>query len=278
MNDRTQFALHIGLHKTGTSYLQRVIFPKFENLHYLHGARELRSLVRDNPGRGPVLISDESLSGTFLGGHWLEEFERNMRAVARLFGDPAVIIGFRRHDDLLLSFYKQYLHRGGTGEVSHLFDPFGGGGLLREEELFFRSRIELLDRLFSRVFVCTREELRDRPMKLISDLEAFLEGAEFSNEPLTESKKNVGVRGVLQAGLLRSLNRLNARLEQLPGSPTLYNETFRRWKFTPRRICQNRLGFIDSAPLELPEKLGDWLREQYREDWQYVLGRTGIRV
>lgn len=130
--------LHIGLHKTGTTYLQEEIFPRmpdvtfitrtstqlnhaFNRLQYADDSlfdpedvlREMRGIHR--PDR-PILISDESLSGKVL---YFNYINRTMiaRRLGQIFPDATVILFIRGQIDIILSHYNQYVRSRGMKSI-----------------------------------------------------------------------------------------------------------------------------------------------------------------
>ena len=106
----SQVFLHVGLHKTGTTFLQYHVFPLLEGVRTLHGWQPATALAEGAAPR--TLITSENFSGWPWGGGWAEQFEARMRSLAALFPRAKALIGFREHAAMLLSLYKQHLHQG----------------------------------------------------------------------------------------------------------------------------------------------------------------------
>lgn len=132
MTPRTVF-LHVGLHKTATTLLQRVVFPAmdgvslvtrpytqhnraFNRLQYADDTLWDETSVRaeiDRLPAGTVLLSDEGFSGKVL---YFNYVNRSMiaRRLARLFPDATVLLFLRGQADIVASHYNQYVREGGT--------------------------------------------------------------------------------------------------------------------------------------------------------------------
>lgn len=54
--------IHIGMHKTATTFLQTEVFPRLEGFHYVGPPVAMRGLLTRPAGKR-LLISDEYLSG-----------------------------------------------------------------------------------------------------------------------------------------------------------------------------------------------------------------------
>ena len=120
--------LHIGLHKTGSTYLQNVIWPQVNNVQYLsrpftqhnHAFNMLQyaddSLYREADVRsvleafdtGRFLIADESLSGkpVLFGSINRSLIARRLRS---LFPEATVVLFIRDQREILLSHYHSYV-------------------------------------------------------------------------------------------------------------------------------------------------------------------------
>lgn len=128
--------LHIGYHKTGTTLLQKRVFPKpgfalvaktralwpvFVTVEpFRFDARDARETFRSGieeageKGLVPVL-SAERLSGNPHSGGYDSEWIADR--LAATFPGSRVLVVIREQADMLVSAYKQYLKRGGPGTL-----------------------------------------------------------------------------------------------------------------------------------------------------------------
>jgi hypothetical protein len=276
--------VHIGLHKTGTSFLQEQVFPHIAGLHLIRGMAPLREELTRDTGGGPILISSELLSGRpwpLLGsgdvqraGRFASNFRSALRTLARLHPHARVLVGVRRHGGWLASLYRQYLHEGGELPLDRFFAV--DGALLGPEDLLLQPRLALIRELFGEPFVFTQAQLRDRRDELLPALVQWLGLPPSALPPLGSGAANVGVQA-RQAALLRKLNALDARLRALPGHPTTYNRVFKRLGITPRHLCQGALASLPSPPLALPSELDSWMQTHYADDWQAAQAAASLR-
>lgn len=130
---------HIGLHKTGTTALQKQWFPKWNAVNIIglestegntfddivctqdsiyfdaRSARQLLGAVlrRDRPN----LMSRESLSGSPFAGvakRSLDHRSDILRNLASAFPESRIVLVIRRQDSYVVSLYRQYLKSGGS--------------------------------------------------------------------------------------------------------------------------------------------------------------------
>ncbi|MDZ4835086.1 MAG: sulfotransferase [Candidatus Melainabacteria bacterium] len=135
--------IHIGYHKTGTSWLQTHLFPSAELGLGMVGMEEVRkTLIADRPLQfDPVLcrttlgatieqiraknlypvISHEELSGNPLsGGYKSKELAQRLLDV---FPDAKILITIREQRAIIYSCYQQYIKIGGTSSFSDYVFP-----------------------------------------------------------------------------------------------------------------------------------------------------------
>ena len=265
INNKNNVFIHIGLHKTGTTFLQKVVFPTLQDVHLVKPWARVRKVLLV-PTDHTLLISNEALGGIPWNGTWYKEFEENVEMIKNRFPEASILIGFRRHESLLLSLYKQYLQEGGATSIQ----KFINDKIIDIENFHFGKRISYIEKRFDNIFIYTQEEMINRFESFFSSLCHFFETEPTVDEPLGRETCNVGLRGEMQSDVLIALNRIDRLLARLPVVPTLNNSIFRRFNITPRHICQHWLSGISSSPLRLPEGLRDKVRTRFEEDWSHV--------
>ena len=131
---------HIGFPKTGTTYLQKNVFPQIKNINYVESNRIkqlLHDLIEKDDSYYPkdkihtelmqmhnlglnMLFSYEALSGH----HIRTEFPNRSQIARRLkaAGVNKIIITIRNQTDVLESTYKQYIKSGGVLKLSKFFN------------------------------------------------------------------------------------------------------------------------------------------------------------
>ncbi|MDD3517442.1 MAG: hypothetical protein PHQ14_03750 [Chromatiales bacterium] len=131
--------VHIGYHKTGTTWFQRVWYPRVRNLCYLHRKRAREAFLHDGAfgwdverarrilapmqERG-IILCEEDLSGNIHSGG-LHGFLS--RAVAErihaTLPDAHIVAFIRNQPDMIASVYRQYVKEGGTHGVNRYLHP-----------------------------------------------------------------------------------------------------------------------------------------------------------
>ncbi len=129
--------LHIGIQRTGTTFLQYNIFPNIKEINIVNFYR-YDGILHDVLPMAEIskLLGDvESFSNKFIRKEinnfskndkinlftneniYCQMFERGDRRyekIKKIFPNAKIIFGTRNKDDLLLSWYKKYVVNGGT--------------------------------------------------------------------------------------------------------------------------------------------------------------------
>ena len=121
--------VHIGYHKTATTWFQAEVYPRVANARFLD-PRTVRatfladSALKFDPGAArqslgltdtPAVICEESLSGDIQnGGLWGCLSKDLGDRLHRTLGEADVVIVLRHQVDMIAACYKQYLRNGGT--------------------------------------------------------------------------------------------------------------------------------------------------------------------
>lgn len=271
--------LHIGYHKTGTTFLQRRFFnDKSSGLTLAAGpprtrvpmldrnfidvnpfefdpftARQtLEPAIKNARNRGLIpVISHERFSGSpFSGGYDSKEMADRLAAV---FPEAQVLAVIREQVSMLLSLYKLYVRQGGAMPLHQFVDSESGRIRVpgfRFDFLEYHRLIGYYSELFSpeNVLVLPYEMLRDTPALFFERIGEFL-GSRIS--PLEPGSENVSA-SALALSLKRQINRHFIR-DNLNPAPA----------FTPRfSNAELMRGFF-----KLDYKLPSGLRELQERRW-----------
>lgn len=125
--DTPSTCIHMGLMKTGSTYLQTRIFPRLKGVHYVHGMESFYKGRNFTFGTfDPLIISNEGLSGNWYKDHscgldYFERFTTSIQNIHRIFKHPKIIVVFREPSRFIYSSYKQSLHEKGTKPWTEFF-------------------------------------------------------------------------------------------------------------------------------------------------------------
>lgn len=270
MSDPAAPILHIGYHKTGSSWLQQAVLPQARNVSLVSRADVRRSILIPSPvafdpaearrdllegRRGRVVVSEEELSGNLhtggLHGAFSEEIAKRLHAS---FPDARVVVFIRDQRTMIASAYKQYIKSGGTRRIRRFLAPARSPHKTPNFALDFLAYDHLVSQYESlfgaeSVNVYPYERIAAQPRELVSqlveDLGLDVDPGALSTAPVNRSYRS---RTLLA---LRFLNLFHDR--EMPNSSCLLR--IPGWYPLLRALAPR----LDRLPL-----MG---REQDLEDW-----------
>jgi len=130
--------VHIGYHKTGTSWFQKSFYPAVRGADYLDRRRVREAVLHTtafgfDPGRARALLAcdrrpilcEEGLSGYFGNGGLLEALSKDMaHRIHAVYPDARIVIFIRHQLEAIRASYLQYVRGGGTRSLRHFLFPY----------------------------------------------------------------------------------------------------------------------------------------------------------
>jgi hypothetical protein len=231
--------LHIGYHKTGTTFLQKRVFPKpgfalvaktkalwsvFVKVEpFRFDARDARETFWpriEEAGEKNLMpvLSAERLSGSpHSGGYDSEQIADRLAAT---FPGTQVLVVIREQTDMLVSAYKQYLKRGGPGTLrQYAASPSEAPRMPRFDPRFFEYHrlIGRYQNLFGteNVLVLPYELLKNTPRAFLMRI------GDFAGVTVTDPKDKVikPSPSALSLSFKRQANRWVVRDDLNPAPP-----------------------------------------------------------
>jgi len=163
----TKVIIHVGMHKTGTTFLQTQIFPKIPNINYQTKV-DLTTKVIPNQIN---LFSNENLDG---GSYRLFKDVKDRYTIAhnlrQMFPTAKIIICVRDKDAWLQSAYKQYAMAYFGYTFLEYFRKFD------KRVLDFDVYVKYLQSLFGvdNVLVTSYENLKNEPEEFVDRICSFI--------------------------------------------------------------------------------------------------------
>jgi len=116
----SQIILHLGCHKTGSTWLQEFFFPKIRNLWFFY--KWNLNEIPEDMGELPMLISDEELSKS------MPDRENHLEQIYELkkkYPGAKIILGIRRFNPWFESCYRQTIKTGRHWSKDKYFTKYG---------------------------------------------------------------------------------------------------------------------------------------------------------
>ncbi|SFE11235.1 hypothetical protein SAMN05216238_108139 [Lentibacillus persicus] len=308
--------LHVGFHKTATTFLQWKVFPQLSEVNLIKkaDAKKLLTEVRlkklsDNDIKrirsgleskvsdsGPILVSYEGWTGSPFSQKKSKSAYTILKDLHRLFPqehyDVHLIIGIRKQVDIMTSLYVEFLHQGGTKTEEAYFEELRKNNKLRH--YLYNDYLTTVEQLFGdNYFVFIYENFKKEQENYLLRLLNYIgveNIPEYNNVRLNRSY------GVLQAKLARLLNKLFKSKKNPKGKIPQFSITLKRKNsrklaeiltgkpkrkvtISPRTLLKNNLSFkLHYKRYELPKTLQDEINQYYEEDNLKLAKRDNINL
>lgn len=259
--------LHIGIHKTATTYLQKQYFPNCEGVEVIDFYKYFYNNIKSSSDQN-LLISNEGLSGipwneNWLKGihndfEWIDSFQACMDRIKRVFNNPTIVILFRKHGDLIISMYKQYIQEGGMLTLNEFY---GEDGVIKPSNLIFSKRIDTLNKLFDNVYFLSYEDFRMNEKDYFDNFFSIFNISKRKNEMSTSVNDNISISGK-KIELLRKINKMYF-------IPISLKRKLRRFRISPRDIFQSRLRFWKTKDSIEIINFKENINKRFKSDWEY---------
>lgn len=224
--------VHIGYHRTGTTWLQSVVFPRMQGVELPSepvwsdlannlGRSEqflehtLHAFLEEVAARGdkPLIFSREAISADH-NDPW-GSAGRNAERLHRALPDARILIVTRRQDTMLRSFHWLYVRLGGHRAFRAMLDLDEiEGWRWDHRHLEYDRLVAHYVELFGRenVKVLPTELLRRNPELYLAEISDFCggQGYDTSTRELVRTRVNAS-SSALSVALLRRWNRLFVR-------------------------------------------------------------------
>lgn len=181
MASEKELFFHVGLGKTGSTYLQDRFFPILKGIYYLP-TREYRHCKRILPElpHNRVLLS--------------REFDTQLPDEVKWFSvdypDAHVIIVLRRQDSWIASQYRRFVKNGFRGSFSAFMDVEGDKGFWKRKELNFMDKLECIRAHFTKEpLILIYEDFKKDPEGFLKQIAAYC-GATYEGSELNRSVKH----------------------------------------------------------------------------------------
>jgi hypothetical protein len=296
---------HVGLHKTGTTWFQKLFYPNVPGRRFVNRRVVRSTLLAQSPlafdaasarqalglDQGdPAIVCEEDLSGILHNGGLLtnyvaKEIASQLHAIAP---EAKIVIFVRNQEAMAASWYQQYLREGGTASAHHYLFP---------EDYLFLGKVRPLkvprfdfsafdydrlvahyDQLFGRsqVFVFAHEQLARDPAAFIVDFCRTLDLPMPAH--LDQRRLNSSYRAAL-VPVARALNLFSRR--EVADKSTLVHVPF---SFKAREFLLDKLNQLPLfGPVRSPEALlgrgtTEWIRQRFADSNRALQERMGVNL
>ncbi len=245
--------IHIGLHKTGTTFLQRKIFPNLNDFCLVHRERHANfpniggainqflyadeslynshdlKTIFESISEDKVIWTSEDLCGRPMGFGGVVNRAVIAKRIKDNFPNAKIIIAIRGQEQIIYSTYNQYL-KGENGVLSiqkslkkGIYEP--KGLYIHLNTFKYYELIKFYKSLFSDVLIIKYEDVSENPSKVIHQIE------EFMNTSIDPHKLNLARENVTpDLAKMQNLRFVN-RWQLLFGMNVLTKVAWRMYKY-----------------------------------------------
>lgn len=156
---------HVGLSKTGSTFLQHQVFPQLKGLHYVptvkyHKLHATMSKITADK----VLVSRE----------FDQQFEQEIIRFSQQYPLARPIIVFREHSSWAVSNYKRFVKNGHAISFHQFIDVISDRGLFKLQDFDYVRYISLLEEYFvNEPLILFYEDLKENPKIFIQEIIDF---------------------------------------------------------------------------------------------------------
>ncbi len=267
MNNKNIY-FHVGLAKTGSTFLQNNFFPKLKNIKYISTHKYRRCIdIINNTNYDSYLISRE----------FDRQLEGEVKKILNHFPETKIIIVFREHKKWISSQFKRFSKNGYHFKFEDFYNNTNSG-YWKNEDMIYIDKINIIKK-YSKYdpLVLNFDELKINPHSYLSKI------SEYTNS--NYSKSNISLNVVHKSYSEKQLIFLKGFCRIFkPNPPKYYADNklkhwlyFRPWwllfhlvmyvaYFLPKNM-------IVKKPLIDNNYLGKTMKK-YKSDWDEILKYT----
>ena len=254
---------HLGLEKTGSTFLQYSIFNNLKGIRY-HRKSRFKYF--------PKLLSKYPTEKHLFTFETDAELFNTVDIVAEKIPEANIILILRRQDSWLSSKYNYHIRKHGRTPFSKFLDLRNDDGFLKKESFYLKPKIEYIEsKIKGKILFLNYHELKHDPEQYVQRITSFL-GAELKpgTDVINPRKKAWTLK---QNRVVFAFNKFY-QYEHLGSNTRFLNRTWYKYHefqihtiaFLARFIPSS---WVSNKPLIDKEFLED-VRTYYAEDWKFA--------
>lgn len=262
---RTEIFFHVGLGKTGTTYLQYSVFPKMKNIYYIQRTRY---------NKAKEIIAGHTYNTYFISREFDQQFEKEIRDFSATYPHTKTIIVFRQHNSWIASQYRRFVKNGYTKPFNQFLDLENDTGFFSKQDLSYFHKLELIEKYFTeKPLVLFYEEMRQKPHEFFRKISDFT-GATLNPDDISLSSRHTSYELKQLKAILKVGKVVNIRKRRIFDNNVLHFfwrlglNSIRYSTLYAARLMPN--SWFEEGPL-IEKKELDAVAEYFRNDWQKCL-------
>lgn len=262
MSEKPRTFFHLGLPKTGSTYLQIMVFPYLSRLRYFPKKyhRKFQKCRKKYPTENLLFSVEED---TLL--------RARMEQLAAYDPEIRIILVFRRHDSWVASKYKYFIRKHGYAHFEEFLTLDHQNAVGGAEGLFYQTKIRWAEELFTQPpLVLIFDDLKTHPERFMQTLTRFTESHLPDTAPIQRRVKPAF--GEKQLKWLRRYNRV-VKYQKAKTSFKLWNKIHLKASQLGLHTVANLARLAPESwtaeDVLIPEGMLEEVRERYADDWAF---------
>jgi hypothetical protein len=299
--------IHIGYHKTATTWLQQVVFPKHSQINYLNAYDDLFTLTQqisllsehdfNLEARSFSTIYDKhsvkndgsinliSWEG-FVGDPFcrISTGYQNANRLNMLFPKAKILIVIRNQLEIIKSLYRQYIQEGGTASLEKFYNPSHMTRIrFSKEYLFYDKLISHYIDLFGNDSVCVLlyEDIKNDSDNFINGITRFLGVKNYSDHKKEQMKSDIRNKSLspISISVMRILNHVSISTFN-PGTiiPASILSTAKTRKFMKNYVDPALLSSFKDRDMNIPPSIQKNIISTYSRGNQFMSDVLGLQL
>ncbi len=171
MNKEIYF--HVGLAKTGSTFLQKNFFPYLKNIKYVSTHDYINSID---------IINKTNYKSYLISREFDKQFEREIKKFISYFPDTKIIVVFRRHDQWIASQYKRAVKNGWYLDFKNYYN-INNKGIWKNSDLTYMNKLKIIKKYSkSKPLILKFEELKKDPFNYLNKISNYTDSKYLKTE------------------------------------------------------------------------------------------------
>ena len=171
MNKEIYF--HVGLAKTGSTFLQKNFFPYLKNIKYISTHDYINCID---------IINKTNYKSYLISREFDKQFEREIKKFISYFPDTKIIVVFRRHDQWIASQYKRAVKNGWHLDFKNYYN-LNNKGIWKNSDLTYMNKLKIIKKYSkSKPLILKFEELKKDPFNYLNKISNYTDSKYLKTE------------------------------------------------------------------------------------------------
>ena len=176
MNKEIYF--HVGLAKTGSTFLQKNFFPYLKNIKYINTHDYVNCID---------IINKTKYKSYLISREFDKQFEDEISKFISYFPDTKIIIVFRRHDQWIASQYKRAVKNGWHWDFKNYYN-INNKGIWKNTDLTYMNKLKIIKKYSkSKPLILKFEELKKDPFNYLNKISNYTDSKYLKTQILLKN-------------------------------------------------------------------------------------------